>query len=204
MLAGFCLLALVRPADALLVTTALLGFGIILSHLAGLPLLRVTDVTRRCVAGRMRGSRASARLALSIGDQSAASLHPIVLFAIAAVASTLSWLRVYQIQWGQSSAYLQALFQFASRDYFVQPGEFWLVVSTVAILQGLALFVVSAAWCQVDATFFARGLRMLTLGGAGLAMMSVVRLAEILLRDPRGAGRDAGNLRRIANLTADP
>jgi hypothetical protein len=109
----------------------------------------------------------------------------VVLFAIAAVASTLTWLRVYQLQWGQSSAYLDALFQFARRDYFVQPGEFWLVVSTAAILQGLALFVVSAAWCQMDATFFARGLRMLTVGGAGLAMMSVVRLTEVLLRDPR-------------------
>ena len=188
MLAGFCMLALVRPADALLITTALLGFGIILSHLAGLPLLRVTDVL---VAASLAGCAVHAILPGShfrsaISSRASA---PIVLFAIAAVASTLSWLRVYQIQWGQSAAYLQALFHFASRDYFVQPGEFWLIVSTVAVLQGLALFVVSAAWCQIDAAFFARDLRMLTLGGAGLATMSVVRLAEVLLRDPAALAR---------------
>lgn len=187
LLAGFCLLAVARPADALLVTAALLGFGIILSHLLGLPLLRVTDVL---VAASLGGCAVNAivpgsrfRAAITNGLSPA-----VVLFAIAAVASTLSWLRVYQMQWGQSSAYLHALFQFASRDYFVQPGEFWLVVSTVTILQGLALFTVIAAWCQIDATFFARGLRMLTVGGAGLAMMSVVRLAEVLLRDPRLVG----------------
>ena len=43
-LAGFCFLAITTPADALLVATALVGFGIILSHLAGVPLLRVTEV----------------------------------------------------------------------------------------------------------------------------------------------------------------
>src|SRR6185436_13715309 len=113
-LGGFCILALVRPADALLVTTALLGFGIILSHLAGLPLLRVTDVL---VAGSLGGCAVHAilpgsrfRSAITSGAS-----RPVVLFAIAAVASTLSWLRVYQIVWGQSSAYLRALFQFVSR-----------------------------------------------------------------------------------------
>jgi hypothetical protein len=183
LLAGFCLLAVSRPADALLATTALLGFGIILSHLAGLPLLRVTDVL---VAASLGGCAVNAmlrgpRFRSAISNR----LSPaVVLFAIAAAASTLSWLRVYQIQRGQSSEYLQALFQFVSRDYFVQPGEFWVVVSTVAILQGLALFVVTAACCEIDATFFARGVRMLTVGGAGVAMMSVVRLVEVLVRDP--------------------
>jgi O-antigen ligase len=184
MLVGFSILALVRPADALLITAAFLGFGAILSHLAGLPLLRITDVLVAAslagcgVQGIPPGSRFRSAICESVST-------PIVLFALAVVASTLSWLRVYQIQWGQPSAYLQALFHFAGRDYFVLPGEFWLVVSTVAILQGLALFVVSAAWCRVDGTFFARGLRMLTVGGAGLATMSVVRLGEILLRNPR-------------------
>jgi len=187
LLAGFCLLAVVRPADALLATAALLGFGIILSHLAGLPLLRVTDVL---VAASLAGCAVNAILP---GSRFRFAIRPwvspaVVLFAIAAVASTLSWLRVYQMQRGQSSAYLQALFQFVSRDYFVQPGEFWLVVSTVAILQGLALFVVMAACCEIDATFFTRGLRMLTVGGAGVAMMSVVRFVEVLLRDPHAIG----------------
>jgi len=182
-LAGFCVLALLRPADALLVTTALLGFGIILSHLAGLPLLRVTDVL---VAASLGGCAVHALLPGSRFRSAITSWvsAAIVLFALAAVASTLSWLRVYEMQWGQAAAYVQALSEFVRRDYFVQPGEFWLVVSTVAILQGLGLFVAAAAWCQVDTTFFARALRMLTAGGAGLAMMSVARLAEILLRDP--------------------
>ena len=187
LLAGFCLLAVIRPADALLVTTALLGFGIILSHLAGLPLLRVTDVL---VAVSLAGCAVHAilpgsRVRAAISNR----LSPaVVLFAIAAVASTLAWLRVYQIQRGQLSGYLDALFQFVSRDYFVQPGEFWVVVSTVAILQGLALFVVTAACCDLDQPFFARALRMLTVGGAGLAMMSVVRLVEVLVRDPQVIG----------------
>ena len=43
-LAGFCILATARPDAALLVTTAFLEFGIILSHLAGVPSLRVTEV----------------------------------------------------------------------------------------------------------------------------------------------------------------
>ena len=184
LLAGFCVLAVVRPADALLVSTALLGFGIILSHLVGLPLLRVTDVL---VAGSLAGCAVhvilpGSRFRWAIGASISA---PLVLFAMTAAASTLTWLRVYQSQWAQSSGYLQALFHFASRDYFVQPGEFWLIVSTAALLQGLALFIANAAWCQIDAAFFGRGLRMLTLGGAGLAMMSVVRLAEVLLRDPQ-------------------
>jgi hypothetical protein len=184
-LAGLCIVALVRPADALLITTALLGFGIILSHLAGLPLLRVPDLlVAVSLAGcAVHGILSGARVRSAMSEWVSA---PIVLFAVTAVASTFAWLRVYQIQWGQASAYLHALFHFASRDYFVQPGEFWLVVSTVAILQGLALFVVIATWCRIDAAFFGRGLRMLTVGGAGLAMMSVIRFAEILLRNPRG------------------
>jgi hypothetical protein len=183
-LAAFCILAIARPADALLVTAAFLGFGVILSHLAGLPLLRTTDVL---VAASLAGCAGQAILSGSrVRSAIRASLSPpVLLFAIAAIASTLCWLRVYQVQWGQPSTYLHALLQFITRDYFVRPGEFWVVVSTVALLQGLALFVVSAAWCQVDSAFFTRGVRMLTVGGAGLATMSVVRVGEILLRNPR-------------------
>jgi hypothetical protein len=43
-LAGFCILAVVQPAAALLVTIALVGFGIILSVLAGVPHLRGAEV----------------------------------------------------------------------------------------------------------------------------------------------------------------
>jgi O-antigen ligase len=41
-----------------------------------------------------------------------------------------------------------------------------------------------AALCRVDATFFHRSLRMLALGGAGLGVLSAVRLGEVLLRNP--------------------
>jgi O-Antigen ligase len=182
-LAGLCILAVARPADALLVTASLIGFGIILSHLAGIPLLRVTDalVAVSLLGCSVRALQRGTPFRLALAERISV---PIVLFGLAAVASTLVWLRVYQVQWGSASAYLQAFVQFVSRDYFVRPGEFWLIVSTVAILQGLALYVVVAAWCQADTTFFARGLRMLTIGGAALAAMSIVRLWEILLRNP--------------------
>jgi hypothetical protein len=182
-LVGFCLLAIIRPADTLLITTALLGFGIILSHLAGVPPLRVTEVlVVASVAGccvRAVPSGTPLRLAL-IGRISV----PVALFAIASVASAIVWLRVDQFQTGYASAFVEALVRFLTRNYFVQRGDFSELVSTGVILEGLALYVVVAALCQVDATFFDRALRMLVVGGAGLAVMSVVRLAEILLRNP--------------------
>jgi O-antigen ligase len=182
-LAGFCILAIARPDAALLITTAFLGFGIILSHLAGVPPLRVTEVL---VVASLAGCCIRAlpdgtpfRRAVS-GWISA----PIVLFAITAAASTVVWQRVYQVEAGYASTYADALIHFLSRDYFIQPGDFQLLASTAVILEGLALYVVFAARCQVDATFFGRALRMLSLGGAGLAVLSGVRLAEILLRNP--------------------
>jgi hypothetical protein len=182
-LAGFSVLAIARPADALLIPIALVGFGIILSHLAGVPQLRVTEVlvvaslAGCCVGALPRGT--PFRRALT-GRMSV----PVVLLAIAAIASAIVWLRVEQVQTGYAPPYVQALLQFVSRDYFFQRGHFLTVVSATVILEGLALYVASAALCQVDATFFERALRMLTLGGAGLAVMSVVRLAEIRLRNP--------------------
>jgi O-antigen ligase len=182
-LAGFCILAISRPADAMLVTSALIGFGVILSHLAGFPALRVTEVL---VVASLAGTGVGA-LARDSGLRRAltgCTSVPVLLFGIAAIASTLVWLRVYQVRAGSPSAYVDALLRFLVRDYFVEPGDFWVVVSTAAVLEGLALYVVVAALCRVDATFFERALRMLTLGGAGLALMSVVRLGEIVLRNP--------------------
>jgi len=182
-LAGFCILAIARLDAALLVTTALVGFGIILSHLAGVPTLRVTEVlvvaslAGCCVRALPHGTPLRRAVTGWIS-------MPIVLFAIAATASTVVWQRVYQVETGYASAYVQALLHVLSRDYFVQPGDFWVLASTAVILEGLALYVVVAALCQVDATFFGRALRMLTLGGAGLAVLSAVRLADILLRNP--------------------
>jgi hypothetical protein len=182
-LAGFCILAIARPDAALLVTIALLGFGIILSHLAGVPPLRVTEVLvvgsllGFCVRALPQGTPFRRPVTDSIS-------MPVALFAIATVASILVWQRVYQFETGYPSEYLDALWRFASRDYFVQPGGFWGLVSGAVLIEGLALFVVVAALCQADGAFLKRALRMLTVGGAGLAVLSVVRLVEILLRNP--------------------
>ncbi len=182
-LAGFCILAVARPDAALLVTIAFAGFGIILSHLAGVPDLRVTEVL---VVASLAGCcvRALPHVAPFRRALAGWISAPVVLFAIAAAASTVVWQRVYQAETGYPSAYVQALLLFVSRDYFFQPGDFQLLVSTAVILEGLALYVVFAALCQLDPTFFGRALRMLTLGGAGLAVLSAVRLGEILLRNP--------------------
>ncbi len=182
-LAGFCILAIVRPAAALLVTTALVGFGIILAHQAGLPLLRVTEVLvvaslAGCCVRAIAGGPYRRALTGWISV-------PIVLFATAAVASTLVWLRVQQVETAYPLPFTQSFLQFLGRHYFVQPGEFWLVVSAAVILQGLALYVVAAALCQVDRTFFERALRMFAIGGAALGLLSVVRLVEIVLRNPQ-------------------
>ena len=132
-LAGFCFLAITTPADALLVATALVGFGIILSHLAGVPLLRVTEILLLAsIAGCTirtlpRGSRFQ-RAATGVFSV------PIAVYAVAAIASTAVWMRVYQVQAGEASAYVQAFLHFVSRDYFIEPGEFWDVVS--AAVQG--------------------------------------------------------------------
>jgi hypothetical protein len=182
-LAGFCLLAAMRPDVALLITTALLGFGIILAHLGGAPPLRVTEVlvvaslAGCCLRAIRRRSPLRTALAATLSG-------PVVLFATAVLASTAVWLRVQQVETGYPSAFLQSLLHFAARDYFVQPGDFWLLVSTFVILEGLALFVAVAAFCRLDGGFFDRALRMLVLGGAGIAVMSLVRLAEIVLRNP--------------------
>ena len=86
---------------------------------------------------------------------------PVVLFAIAAVASTIVWQKVDQLQTAYASTYLQTLLQFLSRDYFFQPGDFWAMVSAAVILEGLALYVAVAALCR-STPFFERALRMLT------------------------------------------
>jgi hypothetical protein len=182
-LAAFCALAIWRPDAALLVTTALLGFGIILSHMGGVPTLRVTEllvvssVAGCCVRALPTASRLRAALTGSIAA-------PIVLFAVAALASALVWQRVHQFESGSPSVYGQALRQFVLRDYFIRPGDFWQLVSTAVLIEGLALYAAVAAICRIDRAFIDRALRMLIAGGAGLGVLSVVRLGEIVLRNP--------------------
>jgi O-antigen ligase len=180
-LAAFCALAIWRPDAALLVTTALVGFGIILSHMGGVPTLRVTELlVVSCLMGCcVRAlSRASPLRAALTGSFST----PIVLFAVAALASALVWQRVHQFEAG--SVYGPALGQFLFRDYFIQPGDFWQLVSTAVLVEGLALYAAVAAMCRIDRAFIDRALRMLIVGGAGLGVLSVVRLGEIVLRNP--------------------
>jgi hypothetical protein len=182
-LLAFVLLAIARPDVAAIITMAFAGFGIILANLAGVPALRATEllvvasVAGYGVRALPSGSRYRRALAASIPV-------PVVLLAMAAVASAAVWQRVYQTDVGSASAYLQALTQFATRDYFVDPGNFLELIPTAALLEGLALYVVVAALCRADSSFFDRAVRILAIGGAGLAMLSLVRLAEILIRNP--------------------
>jgi hypothetical protein len=92
-LAGFCVLAIARPADALLVPIALVGFGIILSHLAGVPLLRVTEllVVASLAGCCVRALPPHAPFRRALADRMSA---PVVLLAIAAIASAIVCLRV--------------------------------------------------------------------------------------------------------------
>ncbi len=181
--AGFSVLAVLRPDAALLVTIAFVGFGVILSHLGGVPGLRVTEVL---VAASLLGCcvRALLNSATLRGALSGPISVPVVLFALAAIASTIVWQQVYPFLPGYPSTYTDAFLQFVTRDYYVKPGDFWVLVSTAVVLEGLLLYLVVMALCRADATFFDRALRMLVVGGSGLAIMSIVRLAEILLRSP--------------------
>lgn len=109
---------------------------------------------------------------------------PLLLLAVAAVASTTVWGRVDQVQRSYGSAYLHALFTFAVRQYFFQPDPFWGVLTTTALIEGLALYVAVVAACQMELRFANRLRRMLVVGGTGLGLMSVYRLEQIRLRDP--------------------
>jgi O-antigen ligase len=182
LLAGFSLLAIIRPAAALLVTMALVGFGSILAILVGFPALRVSEVlvVASLVGCCVRAiSDGAFRRALTEWISA-----PIVLLAMAAVASAVVWMRVHQVETEYPADFLRSLLAFVSRDYFVVAGDFWELVSTAVLLQGLALYVAVAALSRQDEAFIGGALRMLAVGGAGLGVMSVHRLAEIYLANP--------------------
>ena len=180
-LVGLCVVAVARPDVPLLLTAAFLGFGTILANLGGVPALRATEVL---VLVSLFGSFGRAIVAAPLRRAIARELSgPVVALAVAVIMASVVWQRVYQFQQGDWPAFASQLQDFLTH-YFVRPGYFWFVVSAAVMLEGLALYVVVAALCRVDATFFERGLRMLSLGGAGLAVTSAVRLAEIALRSP--------------------
>src|SRR3954471_15869146 len=84
-LAGFCILAVARPADALLVTIALIGFGI-LSHFVGIPDLRVPEVLVIASLGGccVRAALRDRTLRQAMTDRISV---PVALIALAAVVS---------------------------------------------------------------------------------------------------------------------
>jgi O-antigen ligase len=204
LLGGFVALALARPDAALLVTLAFVGFDAILRHLGGVQSLRVSEVlvvvplAAVCIRAIPPRSRWRAALTRS-------APLPVVLFAAVVVASGLVWLRVDQIQTDYAGGYLHALLRFAGRRYFFTSGQFAFLLPTTIALEGLAIFVVVAAACRMHAGFFDRGLRMLVAGGAGLGLMSAVRLAEITLRNPGivAALRETPNGLRISPQIPD-
>jgi O-antigen ligase len=182
-LLGFVVLAIARPDVAVMITIAFAGFGIILANLGGVPSLRATELlVVATVAGYgVRALPSESRYRRALADSIPV---PVVLLAMAAIASAAVWQRVYQTDVGNVSTYLQALVQFASRDYFVDPGSFLELIPTAVLLESLALYVIVAALCQADSGFFDRAVRMMAIGGAGLAVLSLVRLAEIIIRNP--------------------
>ena len=126
--AGFSVLAVLLLDAALLVTIAFVGFGIILSHFGGVPGLRVTEVL---VPASLLGCCVRALLngATLRGALSGRTSVPVVLFALAAIASTIVWQQVYPFLPGYPSTYTDAFLQFVTRDYFVRPRDFWVLVS---------------------------------------------------------------------------
>jgi O-antigen ligase len=182
-LAAFCLLAFSSPSSALLVTTAVVGMGGIFSVWMGVPPLRTVEfMLVASLAGcYIRAIPPNTAFRRAVGAELSA---PLVLLSGAALASALVWLRVHQVQTTYPSSYLEALLQFLVRDFFLASGEFRLIVTTAALLEGLGLYLAMAALCRVDPTFFGKALRMLVIGGAGLGLLSVYRLAEVQIRNP--------------------
>lgn len=182
-LGGFCLLAFSRPAAAFLVTTALLGFGLTLAYMADAPLLRVTELTAvASLAGcGIHAAWPGSRLRQALAQQLST---PVLLLSLAAIASSIVWQRVYQVGVGDPATYFASLSSVVIRDYLFHTGDFRPLVSAAALIEGLAIYVAVAALCRTDTSFFARSLRMFVAGGAGLGLLSIVRLVEIVLRSP--------------------
>jgi O-antigen ligase len=181
--AGLGALAIVRPGAGLLMVAAFAGFGSILALLTGAQAVRMTEVL--VVVALLGGSVDAARRPHLYREALGGwIMAPVLLFALAATASTAVWLRVEQVRTGYAAEHAQRFFRFLTHDYFTAPGEFWVVVSTAVVLEGLGLFVLVAALCRIRPAFFEQGARMLIVGSAGLGAMSLVRLGEILLRNP--------------------
>ena len=197
-------LAIARPGSAVLVAAAFAGFGAILAALTGAPAVRMTEML--VVVALLGCVVDAARRARVYGEALRGWIMvPVVLLALAAIASMVVWLRVEQARTGYAAPYMQRFVHFLTHDYFTVPGEFWGVLPTAVVLEGLALFVLVTALCRIRPAFFEQGARMLIVGSAGLGAMSLVRLGEILLRNPDAiaAARASANGLRISPQIPD-
>jgi hypothetical protein len=180
---AFCALAIARPSDALLAAAAFVGFGDILGHLSGVPTLRAEDAI---VVATLFGWSLRALVARDSGRPLLRHLNsvPVALFGLTALCSAVVWMRLDQARTAYLSTYLADVWHAVSSEYFVRMDRFLEVASTVALLESLALYLAAASMCQADRTFFSRAVRMLIAGGAGLGVLSIVRIVEITMRNP--------------------
>jgi O-antigen ligase len=182
---ALCALSILRPQAGVLVAIAFVGLGSILAPLSGERTLRadeaivVVSLLGWCVSQVLRSFRPHAGCGFR-----GLNVAPIALLGLTALCSTLVWMRVDQVRTAYLSTYLSIVWDSVSTEYFVRIDRFMELASVATMLESLALYLAVGSMCQEDRTFVNRALRMLIVGGAGLAALSVVRVTEIALRNP--------------------
>ena len=181
---ALCALSIWRPRDAILIAVAFAGFGDLLGLLADAPSLRaeeaivVASLFGWCVRGLFTSLDGTARPFRGV------NVAPVALFGLTALCSMIVWMRVDQVRTVDASTYLANLWQCVSTEYFVGIERCVEVAALAALLESLALYLAIASMCREDGTFATRAVRMLVVGGAALGAFSVIRIAEIALRNP--------------------
>lgn len=198
-----CTVAVAHPAHALLIALAFSGLGNILRVFAGMPTLRVEEILVLaalfgCCVRSLFDRAGTQRAFVPI------NARPVMLFGLTVACSAAVWMRVDQVQTTYPSWYLADLWHSVSTEY-LRMDRFFDVISTAALLESLALYLAVASMCHRDRTFAMRALRMLIVGGAAVAALSVVRLLEITLRNPTAIAmlRTTGPGLRISPQIAD-
>jgi O-antigen ligase len=178
-----CALALARPEDVLLVAIAFAGLGNILRVLAGISTLRVEEII---VAAALFGwcVRSAVDRADARPPRAGVPVLPVMLLGLTVACSAAVWMRVDQVWTTYLSSYLGELWRWVATQYFVDSSRFADVVSTMAVLESLALCLAVASVCHGDRTFLTRALRMLIVGGGAVGALSVFRVVEITIRNP--------------------
>ena len=198
-----CTVAVAHPEHALLVAIAFAGLGNILRVFVGISTLRVEEIMVLsalfgCSVRRLFDRPGTQRAVVAI------IARPVVLFGLTVACSAVVWMRVEQVQTTYPSWYLADLWHSVSTEY-LRMDRFFDVISTAALLESLALYLAVVSMCHRDRTFANRALRMLIVGGAAVATFSVVRLLEIILRNPNAIAmlRATGPGLRISPQIAD-